>query len=75
MRQLRRLRSSRSRGSGARFWDVIWLPVLLVGLVIVLEPLVGGFVLGFVLLMFALATTWLPDLVRKMRRARRQGRS
>ena len=52
----------------AKVLAAVWLPVLLGCLAIVLEPVVDDFLLGVFLLMLAHVTTWLPDLVRTVRR-------
>ena len=54
-----------------RIWAAVWLPLLLVLLVVLLEPSVNEFALGLILLVVALATTWLGDAVRGMRARRR----
>jgi hypothetical protein len=56
-----------------RAWAAVWLPLLLVGLAVVLGPRVNGFLLGLLLLVVALATTWLRDVACELRKARRGG--
>ena len=58
-----------SQGPGrrvARIWAASWLPLLLVGLAVMLAPVVDDFLLCVFLLMLAHASTWVPDLVRKI---------
>lgn len=55
-------------GRARRVWGVAWLPLLLGGLAVALEPLIDGFLLGLVLLVVALATTWARDVLRETRR-------
>jgi len=44
------------------------LPLLLGGVVVVLGPLVNGFLLGLIVLFVALATAWLGDWMRHSNR-------
>src|SRR4051812_20070691 len=60
--------SPRPRRRVARIWAAAWLPLSLAGLAVVLAPRVDGFLLGVLLIMFALATTWLPGLICRIRR-------
>lgn len=49
-------------------WAYGWLPLLLGGLAVILEPRVDDFMLAVFLLVLAHTTTWLPELVRRIRR-------